>query len=309
MMLRRLILPAAASMLLLTGCASEAVKGLSAGGRADTANFSIWIPNSLYKTEEPESALWDYSFLDRSGYMISVQDFDFGYAPADFIGGEYDPGEAEFEEGTLGAFTYCGWTKPDDTDCVLKFAAGTQGRLLFAQATVPEKKQERAKKQILNLLEHMTYIVKPIAPGSMTVGFVTVDYPETWAESAESSASIGVLHPTVNKDGTSVYITAIDDPKDSAEALAQERIDTTLESLPDFYSEAEVVQRKVCGYDASIARLCYGEPEDEDGCVIQESALIEAPQGICMISLYYSDPGAEEFLSALDTITLTFNGE
>ena len=59
MMLRRLILPAAASMLLLTGCGSEAVKGLSAGGRADTANFSIWIPNSLYKTEEPESALWD----------------------------------------------------------------------------------------------------------------------------------------------------------------------------------------------------------------------------------------------------------
>lgn len=309
MKLHRLILPAAVSVLLLTGCGSDAVKGLSRGGTAATANFSMEIPHSLYHTEEPESVLWDHSFLDRSGYMISVQDFDFGYAPADFLGQEYDEGEAVFEQGTLGEYTYCGWDAPADENCVLKYAAGTQGRLLFAQATVPAKKAKRAKSQMLDLLEHMEFIGRPLGAGSADAGFAQIDYPETWAVSAKSFTGCAIMHPAVNKDGVSASFTTVDSPKASAKELAEEYIAMTTEQLPDFYAEADVVKEKLLGYDAYIARLRYGEPEDEDGSVIQDTAYIEAPQGICVVSMNYGDPGADAYFEALNTLTLTFKGE
>ena len=83
----------------------------------------------------------------------------------------------------------------------------------------------------------------------------------------------------------------------------------TTEQLPDFYAEADVVKEKLLGYDAYIARLRYGEPEDEDGSVIQDTAYIEAPQGICVVSMNYGDPGADAYFEALNTLTLTFKGE
>ena len=305
----RLLLMPLCSALLLTGCGSDAVRGLTAGGTAETHNFRIHIPHTLYRAAEPETKLWDDSFLDRSGYMISVQDFDFGYEPEDFLGQEYAAGEAEYESGELGSRHYCGWTASGAEECVLKYAAGTQGRLLFAQATVPNRKVKRARSQMLDLLEHMEFIGRPLGAGSITADFAVIDYPETWTVSADSTAGIVMMHPAVNKNGVSLTVSTTDKPKDSAKALAEERIEMTAGQMPDFYSEAGVIERTVLGYDAYVARLRYGEPEDEYGCVIQDYAYIEAPQGVCVVSMYYGDPGAEEFLAALGTIKLTFNGE
>lgn len=304
---RRIMLISAA--LLLTGCGTDAVKGLSRGGTAETDNYRIAIPNTLYQAAEPETVLWDYTFLDRSGYMISVQDFDFGYEPKDFLGEEYEAGEAAFEAGTLGSYDYCGWTAAVDTDCVLKYAAGTQGRLLFAQATVPAKKANRAKSQIFDLLEHMDFIGRPLGAGSASAGFATIEYPETWVVSSKSFTGGVILHPAVNKNGVTVSFATTNTPKASAQALAEESIEMTKEQVPDFYSETVVVAQKLLGHDAYIARLRYGEPEDEGGCVIQDTAYIEVPQGVCIVAMNYGDPGADEFFEAFDTLTLTFNGD
>ena len=309
MKLHRLILPAAVSVLLLTGCGADAVKGLSRGGTAETDNFCIQIPHSLYKAEKPESALWDQSFLDRSGYMISVQDFDFGYAPEDFLGQEYEEGEAAFEQGTLGQYPYCGWAAPAGENCVLKYAAGTQGRLLFAQATVPRKKASRAKLQMLDLLGHMEFTGRPLGAGSISAGFAQIDYPETWVVSAKSFTGCAIMHPAVNKDGVYVSFTVTETPKASAKELAEESIAATTEQLPDYYTEAAVVKEKLLGYDAYIARLRSGEPKDPGGAVILDTAYIEAPQGVCIVSMNYGDPGADVYFAALNTLTLTFNGE
>ncbi len=306
---QRLTLTAASALLLMgTGCGSDAVKGLSRGGTAETANFRIQLPHTLYQAEEPESIIWDYSFLDRSGYMISVQDFDFGYAPEDFLGGEYQTGEAAYENGTLGDYDYCGWIAEEGTDSVLKYVIGTQGRLLYAMASVPENKQERAKKQIFAMLENAEYIGKPIAPGSASVGFLTVDYPETWAEDAnDSSSAILMLHPAVNHNGSSITFSVLDDVDKSPKELAENALAVSTEGMTDFYSETALLQKKLFGYDAYIARLRYGEPEDENGCTYQDSVYFETPAGICYAMMIYCDPGAEEYLAAVDTLTLTVN--
>ena len=242
--------------------------------------------------------------------MISVQDFDFGYEPEDLLRDEYKAGAAEYEQGMLGEYAYCGWTASSESDTVLKFTAGTQGRLLFAQATVPQKMRKRAKSQIFDLLEHMEFIGRPIGAGSITLDHAVIEYPETWVVSADSLNGIVVmLHPAVNRNGVSVNISTTTMPKASAKELAKEHIKMTAGQTPDFYSEVGVTEQKVLGYDAYVASLRYGEPEDENGCSIQDFAYIESPQGVCIITMYYSDPGAEEFLAALDTIRLTFNGE
>ena len=134
---RRIMLISAA--LLLTGCGTDAVKGLSRGGTAETDNYRIAIPNTLYQAAEPETVLWDYTFLDRSGYMISVQDFDFGYEPKDFLGEEYEAGEAAFEAGTLGSYDYCGWTAAADNcqGTVLQTHPGSHRREPDIQAARP----------------------------------------------------------------------------------------------------------------------------------------------------------------------------
>lgn len=302
------LLTAFALLLTGTGCGSDAVKGLSRGGTAETANFRIQIPHTLYQAAEPESVIWDCSFLDRSGYMISVQDFDFGYAPEDFLGGEYQTDEAVYEDGKIGDYDYCGWIAEDGTDSVLKYVIGTQGRLLYAMAAVPENKQERAKKQIFDMLENAEYIGKPIAPGSASVGFLTVDYPETWAEEANNSSDAALmLHPAVNPNGSSITFTVFDYADKSPKELAENSLAISTEGMPDFYSETAVLQKKLFGYDAYIARLRYGEPEDENGCTYQESVYFETPAGICYAFMVYCDPGAEEYLAAVDTLTLTVN--
>lgn len=302
------LLTAFALLLTGTGCGSDAVKGLSRGGTAETANFRIQIPHTLYQAAEPESVIWDCSFLDRSGYMISVQDFDFGYAPEDFLGGEYQTDEAAYEDGKIGDYDYCGWIAEDGTDSVLKYVIGTQGRLLYAMAAVPENKQERAKKQIFDMLENAEYIGKPIAPGSASVGFLTVDYPETWAEEANNSSDAALmLHPAVNPNGSSITFTVFDYADKSPKELAENSLAISTEGMPDFYSETAVLQKKLFGYDAYIARLRYGEPEDENGCTYQESVYFETPAGICYAFMVYCDPGAEEYLAAVDTLTLTVN--
>ncbi len=309
MTLRRTLLPLAASALLLTGCGSDAVEGLSRGGTVDTANFRLQLPSTLYQAEAPDSDFWDYSFVDRSGYTISVQDFDYGYAPTDLLGMEYEASDARFEQGTLGPYTYCGWTAEEEPNCVLKFAAGIQGRLIFAQASVPKNKTKRAKTQICELLENMTFIGKPLAAGSISTGFATIDYPETWVVSSDSSEATVIMHPAVNKNDVTVIFSATDTPNASAKALAEEQIEMTADALPGYYSETALIEQKLLGYDAYIARLCFGEPEDEDGRVIQDYAYIDTPQGVCTISLYYSDPGVDEFIEAFNTLTLTFHGD
>ena len=299
---RRAVCLTAAACLVVSGCsASPAADSTS----HETANFSFTLPRGLTMQSKPESVLWDYTACDdASGYTISFHDVDMGYQPAEFLQNDFREGEAEWETGEAGSLQYSGWTADTNDGFLLRFAAGTEGRLLHIEGKIPQKKKRRAKKQIMQIIKSASYIGLPSGAGSITKNGMTVDYSDFWAPNTGAAANdyIIALHPAKPvDDALSFSLVRTDEPQCSAEESARNIIAFAEEHMPGHYEVAEVLQQEFLGREAWTAREIYAGSGMR---LYQDTVAFMENGSLYMANLLYSEDSREIMELALRGITL-----
>lgn len=299
---RRAVCLTAAACLAVSGCAAPQHAD---GSAHETANFSFELPHGLTMQSKPESVLWDYTACDDTyGYTISFHDVDMGYQPAEFLQNDFREGEANWETGEAGILQYSGWTVDTDDGFLLRYAAGTEGRLLHIEGKIPKKKKRRAKKQIMQIIGSASYIGLPPGAGSITKDGMTVDYSDFWAPSTGFAANdyIITLHPAKPvDDALSFSLTRTDDPQCSPEESARNIIAFAEEHMPGHYEVAEVLQQEFLGREAWTAREIYAGSGMR---LYQDTVTFMENGSLYMANLLYSEDSREIMEQALRGITL-----